>query len=393
MTKPPALVVVAHKPCVIDTDAGGEVFTDGGFPAQMRALAKRFGGATILVPCTREASPTGLTPLEGYGIRVVPLTEVPGRKLVRKLLFPLWCLRNLVPLWSWVRRARGVHAVIPGDVGTAGLALAYLGRKPLLIRHCGNWTRPVTRAEKLWRGFMERTAGGRTACLATGGGTEPPSETNAHVKWIFSSSLSRAELEACHERGRKKSGRTRRLIIVCRQERRKGTGLVLEALARLVKDGHDLRLTVVGDGSALPAFRAEALGLGLQDRVDFVGQVPQAEVMAHLETADVFVFPTSASEGFPKVVLEALAMGRPVITTKVSVLPHLLAGGGGLILPETTSEEIVTAVASLYEQPETLARVGAEAMVVSDAFSSEAWAEIMYQALEGAIRGDVEREA
>jgi len=57
-------------------------------------------------------------------------------------------------------------------------------------------------------------------------------------------------------------------------------------------------------------------------------KVEHSAVLDLLRKADVLLLPTTASEGFPKVVLEAMACGLPVITTRVSVLPELIGIGG-----------------------------------------------------------------
>jgi hypothetical protein len=171
--------------------------TDGGFPFQMKALSELFDETRVLVPCYPRGNATGEIALDGHNLRVVPLSPRRGTGLNSKLNFLPWLLRNSVTIWRELRRADGVHAPIPGDVGTVGMLGACFLRKPLLVRHCGNWLRPVTLAEKFWRWFMEAFAGGRNIMLATGGADEPPSRKSSNVQWIFSSSLRQSELQVC----------------------------------------------------------------------------------------------------------------------------------------------------------------------------------------------------
>ncbi|MGH9364473.1 MAG: glycosyltransferase, partial [Thermoanaerobaculia bacterium] len=229
-----------------------------------------------------------------------------------------------------------MHAPIPGDIGTIGMILAFVLRKPLFVRHCGNWFVQKTIAEHFWKRVMERFAGDGNVMLATGGAPESPSRRNARIRWIFSTSLTEEELETCFRYREQLPGDHPKLIIVCRQEREKGTGVVIESLPLLLKDYPGATLDVVGDGGALAEFEDLAARLGVRDRVTFHGRVDHASVVRRLQHADLFCFPTVSSEGFPKVVLEALACGLPVLTTRVSVLPSLVGLECGLLLDEVT---------------------------------------------------------
>ena len=200
------LVVFSHKPCWrSDTSASGYA-TDGGFPMQMRALSELFEATVIVVPCAENKTRAGEMPLVGRNLSVIPVSFPPGAGLRRKLSIPLWLLRNGPALLREIRRTHAVHAPIPGDIGTVGMLLALLFRKPLFVRHCGNWFVQRTAAERFWKWFMERFAGGRNVMLATGGAVDRPSSRNPDVRWIFSTSLTEQELEECGVRRRPGSG-------------------------------------------------------------------------------------------------------------------------------------------------------------------------------------------
>src|SRR6185369_1529040 len=138
----------------------------------MQALSDLFDETTLVVPCASPLSRVGEISLEGHNLSVAPLTTPAGRGLARKLGLPFWLLRNTPAILRELMKADAVHAPIPGDVGTIGMILAFILRKPLFVRHCGNWLNPVTTAEHFWKWFMERFAGGRQVMLATGGATD-----------------------------------------------------------------------------------------------------------------------------------------------------------------------------------------------------------------------------
>jgi hypothetical protein len=110
----------------------------------------------------------------------------------------------------------------------------------------------------------------------------------------------------------------------------KGLEVLLDAVSLLVADekpGDHVELVILGDGPARSALEARAARLSIGERILWLGHV--ADRPAYLEalaTCDLFVFPSPA-EGFPKVVLDAMAVGLPVVATPSGQLQALAAGG------------------------------------------------------------------
>jgi glycosyltransferase involved in cell wall biosynthesis len=96
-------------------------------------------------------------------------------------------------------------------------------------------------------------------------------------------------------------------------------------------------------------------------------------VIELLQQADLFCYPTRASEGFPKVVLEALACGLPVVTTPVSVLPQLIATGCGLIIEEAKPQAVADAVLQAVSDPVRYRAMSAQAVRTAQSYSLESW--------------------
>ena len=212
--------------------------------------------------------------------------------------------------------------------------------------------------------------------LATGGDPAPPAEDSPAVAWIFATSLEEREIRACARLRERLPGDSPRLILVGRQEEGKGTGLLIESLPEIARTFPGVTLDVVGDGRALESFRRLAGRHGVKDRVTFHGNVDRATVVALLRAADLFCFPT-ASEGFPKVVLEALACGLPVLTTRVSVLPVLLERGAGLLLDGATPALVADGVRRCFADEAAYRAMSARALETAREYSLERWQEVI----------------
>lgn len=367
------LIVFSHKSCWLSSMSPSGYATDGGFPFQMRAVSELFDATTLVVPCTSPRSRAGEIPLTGKNLFVSPLTVPIGSGLRRKAGLPFWFMKNAPTLLREALRADAIHTPIPSDIGTIGMFLAILLRKPLFVRHCGNWFLQKTTAEFFWKWFMERFAGGKKVMMATGGSAEPPSKHNAAIRWIFSTSLTEEELRDCAILHREPPRSQVRLIIACRQEREKGTDIVIQSLPLILKEFPETVLDVVGDGQALAEFKQLATALGVAHRVIFHGKVDHASVIRLLQQADLFCYPTTASEGFPKVVLEALACGLPVVTTPVSVLPQLIGTGCGIVIDQVTPVALAQAVRACLSDAERYRAMSACALKTAQQYSLERW--------------------
>lgn len=367
------LAIVSHKPCWISQTSPSGYATDGGFPFQIQVISELFDQTTLMVPVSSTPRPSGVRALEGHNFHVCPLREPPGEDWGRKAALLLWFPLNLPYLWREIRLADAVHAPVPGDIGTIGIMVALAQNKPLFVRHCGTWGEPVTLADRFLLWLLERIKGARHAVMATGGGDAPPSSRNPEIEWIFSTTLSERELAALPVPKRWRSGQPLRLATAGRLSPNKNTATVLRSLALVKKQVPAVTLDVLGDGACLEELKRLASELNIAEAVTFHGNVSHEEVLWVLSKAHLFVFPTRVKEGFPKAVLEALACGLPVIATAVSVIPHLIGGGSGILLDRAAPTEVAEAVLQLVNDEKRLAEMSACARQTSRTYTLEKW--------------------
>jgi glycosyltransferase involved in cell wall biosynthesis len=125
---------------------------------------------------------------------------------------------------------------------------------------------------------------------------------------------------------------------------RKANDLTIRALAEL--PGHDLLLA--GEGPERGALEALATGLGVGDRVRFLGRVPHHDLAETYSAADALVL-ASSREGWANVLLEAMACGTPVVASNVWGTPEVVAAPeAGQLMPERTPAGAAGAIKALF---------------------------------------------
>ena len=124
----------------------------------------------------------------------------------------------------------------------------------------------------------------------------------------------------------------------------------------------DAKLLIGGDGPMRDSWQKLANDLGIAQKVQFVGRVPDADLPGLYASADVFVLPANArAEAFGKVLLEAMASGLPCITTEVGTGTSFVVQDGvsGLVVQPKQPEGLVTAVNTLIQNPDLRVGMGA----------------------------------
>jgi colanic acid/amylovoran biosynthesis glycosyltransferase len=142
-----------------------------------------------------------------------------------------------------------------------------------------------------------------------------------------------------------------RLVCVGRLCEQKGHGLLVEAAAQLAKDGEQFELVLVGDGPLRPQIEALIRDRGLSGKVVITGWKSGADVTQEILASRALVLPSFA-EGLPVVLMEALALQRPVISTYVAGIPELVIPGVcGWLVPAGSVSALCDAIRAVLHTP------------------------------------------
>jgi glycosyltransferase involved in cell wall biosynthesis len=152
-----------------------------------------------------------------------------------------------------------------------------------------------------------------------------------------------------------------RLVCVGRLCEQKGQLLLIEAAARLKREGVAFEIVLVGDGEMRAMIEEAMRRHGLEDRIRITGWAKGERVRQEIAAARALVLPSFA-EGLPVVLMEAFALGRPVISTYVAGIPELVQPGrSGWLVPAGSVDALATAMReALTLEPAALDRMAKE---------------------------------
>lgn len=144
---------------------------------------------------------------------------------------------------------------------------------------------------------------------------------------------------------------TRRLVCIGRLSEQKGQLLLVRAAKALADGGYDPQIVLVGAGPMREQIERLVARLGLEGRVTLTGAVPTEDLKRHIQEARALVLPSFA-EGLPMVIMEAMGLRRPVLTTYVAGIPELvIPGENGWLVPAGSVDALVDGVKQVLDTP------------------------------------------
>ena len=147
-------------------------------------------------------------------------------------------------------------------------------------------------------------------------------------------------------------GKPARVLMVARLSPEKGHLVLLEAVKLLGDRGMPIEVDLIGPGEFRDGLESAASSFGVDDRVVFLGACTPAEINEHLRASDVFCLPSFA-EGLPVALMEAMAVGVPVVTTYISGIPELVIDGWtGMMVPAGRADLLASAIERLCDDRE-----------------------------------------
>jgi glycosyltransferase involved in cell wall biosynthesis len=165
----------------------------------------------------------------------------------------------------------------------------------------------------------------------------------------------------------------------------------IETLAALTgRSGQTVRMVVAGSGELLDASRKRAAELRVSDRVHFMGDVAREEVARLMQALDVLLLTSRSEGGGPRVVLEALACGMPVVSTSVVEIRRTVTSGvNGWLVDEAGAQQMAEGVEWVLAQPREV--LAPAAMAAAEPFTARRILAGLYETYRELVRGEEPR--
>ena len=268
-------------------------------------------------------------------------------------------------------QADAVHVRAPANIALAALLLLRRrnGRPAARwIKYAGNWS---PRGREPWSYRLQRhlLRRGIPGAIVTVNG-EWPNEP-AHVRSFRNPSLTEAELaEGRAAAEAKPAPPPLRLLFVGRVEEAKGAGRAVEILGRLRRRGVAAELELIGEGPLRVSLEERARSGRDSEAIRFRGGLPRPDIADSYARAHVLLLPSTASEGWPKVLGEAMAYGAVPVASDVSSVPEYLSRFGcGRSLPADELDRFVDELERYEKDTQRLLGEARRAVESAESFS------------------------
>jgi len=335
---------------------------EGSFARYVDSLAPYFDEILLSVPVFDAPQASG-SRVRAANVKLSPLPYFPGP---RQFYPQLPAMR--ARLRAWVEQCDVIHLRVPSPAAIFAFRLARARNKPVFLLVVGDYRALVPYLP--YRGLKKLIFGAyvafeewalrfmATRALTFANGAALRAKHEAQGARVHETKTTTLALSDIARRTDTCGSRPVRLLTVSRIDPRKGLRVLPAAIAALKAGGHDCALDLVGPtigqigDTERDAIRNEAARLGVSDRVTLTGPIALDRLMPLYGDYDLFVLPTQPGEGIPRVLLEAMAAGLPVITTNVSGIASLIAdGSNGMLITESSADAVAAAVRTLIGAP------------------------------------------
>jgi glycosyltransferase involved in cell wall biosynthesis len=358
---------------------------EGSFARYVDSLAPYFDEILLCVPVLSRPAGEG-TPVRATNVSLAPLPNFEGPIHFYPRL-PLMLPRIV----RFVHDVDVVHCRVPTPAAIAASVCArILGRRQFLLV-VGDLrallpTMPYRGVKRLlWRvytAFEEMNIGWMaTHALTFANGEALAVKHSRRGRAAIQTQTTTIDAEAIASREDTCAGPRIRLLTVSRIDPRKGLRVLPDAIRLLAEAGCEATIDIIGPVVGAPgeAERTAIASLAHQhavsDRVALLGPLPLDQLLPRYAAYDIFVLPTLPGEGIPRVLLEAMAGGLPVVTSRVSGIPSLITdGANGLLVDVPSSAAVAAAVMRIVTDGSLRRRIIAQGYATARNYTLQAQA-------------------
>ena len=162
------------------------------------------------------------------------------------------------------------------------------------------------------------------------------------------------------------------IVSVGQLEKVKGIDILIKALSKIEHEFSDFKLIIIGDGKEKENLKNLSSNLKIQDKIEFKGKLSLKETKDVIKNCYSLVL-SSLSEGLPRVLMEAMALGKPVIASNVGGIPELIKENeNGFLFEKGNSEELAQKLRVLLKDEVLVKKMGKKGKeIIENKFSNE----------------------
>lgn len=361
------LLIVGH---VLHKQVGDKIFAYGPYTREMNLWFKHVDRVTILAPLevVNEVDPIDLE-LVNTKIEMRPVKEFQTLSSKDKLMTLLKLPRIFWEVGKAMREADHIHLRCPGNMGLIGALVQLLFPKtPKSAKYAGNWDRksiqPVS--YRMQQNILSKTDWTKNMKVLVYGDWPEESE-NIHS--FFTASYSAKEIDATSPRKLQKSERVK-LLFAGALALGKQPIISAKVCKELIHRGIECQLDFFGVGPLRGQLERYILDQGLENNITLHGNVNAEQLKAAYKESHFLIF-ISQSEGWPKVVAEAMFWACLPVTTRVSCVPQMLDFGKRGELVNADVQEIVGRIQIHLHEKELYHSKASEAQKWSQEYTIE----------------------
>lgn len=346
-------------------------------------LGRLFEEVTHIAPVYSGAAPETSIPYQSSRIVLKSVPPAGGSGIKEKFDLLMKIPAYVKVLFEEFHKADVVHVRCPANISLIAIVLLGFLRRPLKrwVKYAGNWQpdgpEPWSYTFQRWwlrKGFHRG--------IVTINGEWP--DQPKHIYSFLNPCITEEELKEAQKLTEGKIlNFPPKLLFVGRLESAKGVGRVLRILKELHAKGCKAELDLIGDGPERAKFESETKSLELQPFVRFHGWLSRNALPPIYTEAHFIVFPTTASEGWPKVLSEAMAYGVIPIASTVSSIPQYLEKFKvGRTFEAHKVEKFSETILEYLKQPELWKQESEKAAASAALFTYEAYLKRLSEVLD-----------
>lgn len=357
------LAIISHTEHYLNDK--GEVIAWGPTVREINNLTKIFSEVYHIAPLHKTRAPASALGYTSDKIKYIPLVASGGAGLASKIKILIAAPKNLLKVHKVLDKVDYVQFRGPTNLGMYIIPYLSIRKRPKKwFKYAGNWVQqnpPISYGLQRWwlKANLQKS-------IVTVNGKWPDQQN--HIISFENPCITTEELEEAHEIADKKrfdEGQT--ICFVGRLEEEKGVLRIIETL-KLIPGSSIKKVIFVGDGPNRRLFEEMAKPLKLEYL--FTGGLSRYKLADVYKESHLFFLPSTASEGFPKVIAEAAAYGCvPVVSNISSIGQFVKNNENGILLENVSPEFMAKRLKDILEKPDLLKYLSSKAVNIAIPFT------------------------